>query len=151
MKQNETIGAKIVALRKVKGVTQSDLGTYLNVSYQAVSKWERGDSCPDFETLSRIARFFGVSISYFEDSSEEAVTAVETKEVQETIKAYSTSDKKMLGVCKTCGKVVYEGEEGQTSPVLVCKICVERKRLMEIAKAEEIKKQKEKEKVYNKK
>ena len=77
---NITIGAKIYALRKAKGVTQADLGEYLNISYQAVSKWERDEACPDFETISRIAKYFNVPIAYFEKESvsNESAVAVET-------------------------------------------------------------------------
>ena len=38
------IGQYIASLRKAKGLTQNDLGERLGVSYQAVSKWERGVS-----------------------------------------------------------------------------------------------------------
>ncbi len=40
----EKIGEHIASLRKEKGLTQSDLGERLGVSFQAVSKWERGIS-----------------------------------------------------------------------------------------------------------
>lgn len=38
------VGRQIADLRKVKGLTQSQLGERLNISFQAVSKWERGVS-----------------------------------------------------------------------------------------------------------
>ena len=37
-------GEKIAELRKKRGMTQDDLGKAMNVSYQAVSKWERDES-----------------------------------------------------------------------------------------------------------
>jgi transcriptional regulator with XRE-family HTH domain len=151
--QNEGIGAKIVALRKTKSYTQSDLGTYLNISYQAVSKWERGEACPDFDTLSRIAKLFNVPISYFEESTpvdalatlmETAATAVvaEGKPTQET-----EPEKKMLGVCKECGKVVYEGDEGKTVPYLYCKKCNEKLIRLAKEKAEAKKREEEKQRL----
>ena len=66
METTEHIGFKIAALRRKKGCTQAELGMHLNISAQAVSKWERGESCPDFDTLCRLASFFEVPISYFE-------------------------------------------------------------------------------------
>ena len=48
-------GEKIASLRKAKGMTQAELGAELNVTFQAVSKWERGESYPDFAT-TRTAR-----------------------------------------------------------------------------------------------
>ena len=38
------VGEQIAALRKAKGLTQNQLGERLSVSFQAVSKWERGVS-----------------------------------------------------------------------------------------------------------
>ena len=55
------IGEKIKSLRKEQDVTQEKLATYLNISYQAVSKWEKGTALPDITLIPRIANFFGVS------------------------------------------------------------------------------------------
>ncbi len=123
MENNQSIGAKILALRKEKGLTQADLGQYLNISYQAVSKWERDESCPDFDTLSRLAQFFGVPISYFEKGGEEIATTYAGAEEQEEGKP----EKTMLGICKECGKVVNSGEEWISEPYVVCKRCHDRK------------------------
>ena len=67
-------GEKITFLRKRSGMTQTELGEKLNITYQAVSKWERDESDPDFSTMSKIARIFNVPLSFFEDEadSEEA-------------------------------------------------------------------------------
>ncbi|MBQ3012829.1 MAG: helix-turn-helix domain-containing protein [Clostridia bacterium] len=56
------ISKNIAALRKQAGITQEDLANRLNVSNQAVSKWEAGKCCPDIEILPELAAFFGVSI-----------------------------------------------------------------------------------------
>ncbi len=45
------IGHYIQNLRKAAGMTQKELAEKLNVSFQAVSKWERGDSLPDTSLL----------------------------------------------------------------------------------------------------
>ena len=55
------IGENIRKLRKAKGITQEELAGAVNVSFQAVSKWENGGS-PDVEMLPALARTFGVSI-----------------------------------------------------------------------------------------
>ena len=49
------IGQYIASLRKAKGLTQNDLGERLGVSYQAVSKWERGETLPDVSLLVDLA------------------------------------------------------------------------------------------------
>ncbi len=43
MNMNE-VGKQILVLRKMKGLTQNELGERLGVSFQSVSKWERGIS-----------------------------------------------------------------------------------------------------------
>ncbi|MBQ9087065.1 MAG: helix-turn-helix transcriptional regulator [Clostridia bacterium] len=58
------IAKNIVELRKKKGITQEQLASTLNITPQAVSKWETGASLPDTQTLPLIADHFGVSIDY---------------------------------------------------------------------------------------
>ena len=53
---------KIIRLRKKNGWSQEELADKMNVSRQAVSKWENGDAIPDTETLYKISKFFGVKI-----------------------------------------------------------------------------------------
>lgn len=49
-------------LRKQKGVTQAQLSHHLQVSQQAVGKWETGRSTPDPNTLIKMSEFFGVTV-----------------------------------------------------------------------------------------
>ena len=58
------ISKNIIALRKKKGITQEQLATAVNVSPQAVSKWETGVSLPDVQTMPLIAEYIEVSIDY---------------------------------------------------------------------------------------
>ncbi|MBQ1257940.1 MAG: helix-turn-helix transcriptional regulator [Clostridia bacterium] len=55
------LGEKIKALRKQKNVSQEVFANYLGVSFQAVSKWENGNTMPDVTMIPAIASFFGVS------------------------------------------------------------------------------------------
>lgn len=57
-----TFGNTISRLRKEKGITQEVLAQALDVTNQAVSKWESDQCCPDTMILPRIADFFDVSI-----------------------------------------------------------------------------------------
>lgn len=56
------IGAFISDLRKNKLYTQAELAQLLNVSHQAVSKWERGESLPDIGLLPLVAKQLDVTI-----------------------------------------------------------------------------------------
>jgi len=56
------VGAYISQLRKEKNLTQAELAEQLNISHQAVSKWENGIALPDTETLLLLAKIFQVSI-----------------------------------------------------------------------------------------
>ncbi|MBQ7010349.1 MAG: helix-turn-helix domain-containing protein [Clostridia bacterium] len=56
------IANRLSALRKIHGLSQEALATALNVSRQAVSKWERGESSPDTDNIIALARLYGVSL-----------------------------------------------------------------------------------------
>ena len=55
------LGEKIKSLRKQKSISQEVFASYLGVSFQAVSKWENGNTMPDVALIPAIASFFGVS------------------------------------------------------------------------------------------
>ena len=55
------IGEKIKSFRKKRDITQEQLAEYLNISFQSVSKWERGEAYPDIIMLPKIALFFDVT------------------------------------------------------------------------------------------
>ena len=56
------MGALLSRLRKERGMTQGQTAELLHVSAQAVSKWERGQGCPDVSLLPALAGIFGVSV-----------------------------------------------------------------------------------------
>lgn len=58
---NLQIGEKIRSPREGKNISQEVLAQYLGVSFQAVSKWENGDTLPDVTLIPAIASFFEVS------------------------------------------------------------------------------------------
>ena len=59
---SETLGRRIARLRLAKTATQERLAKELNVSPQAVSKWENDINYPDISLLPNLARFLGVSV-----------------------------------------------------------------------------------------
>ena len=77
----QIVAENLTALRKNKGLTQLELAEKFNYSDKAVSKWEKGDTTPDIETLQALADFYGVTIDYFthEGSRKEKEIYVTTK------------------------------------------------------------------------
>ena len=57
-----TLGKRIAMLRRQRGLKQEDLANELDVSPQAVSKWENDQTCPDISLLPRLAQLLGVSV-----------------------------------------------------------------------------------------
>lgn len=58
------IGKNIQHLRKDRKLTQNEFANELNYTAKAISKWERGESIPEIETLIKIANFFHVTVDY---------------------------------------------------------------------------------------
>lgn len=56
------LGNQIKSLRLQRGITQETLAAVLNVSPQAVSKWERGAALPDIQLLPDLSAYFGTTI-----------------------------------------------------------------------------------------
>ena len=57
----ESLGKRISALRKQKDLRQDDIAQLLDVSPQAVSKWENDQTCPDIGLLPKLAKILGVT------------------------------------------------------------------------------------------
>lgn len=55
---------RLKELRRLKGVSQVALANILQVSQQAVGKWETGRSSPDNSTLAQLAEIFNVSVDF---------------------------------------------------------------------------------------
>ena len=73
-----TLGEKLQMLRRSRGLSQEQLAAELDVSRQAISKWECGDSTPDLDKLRAICTYFGVTTDYLIwERSEDAPQAAE--------------------------------------------------------------------------
>ena len=60
----EKVGEQIAFLRRTKGLTQSELGERIGVSFQAVSKWERGEALPDVTLLPDLAKILETTVDF---------------------------------------------------------------------------------------
>ncbi|MBQ7153462.1 MAG: helix-turn-helix domain-containing protein, partial [Clostridia bacterium] len=56
------IGKKIKHMRRERDLTQEELAAHLGISFQSISKWERGDGYPDITMLPALANYFKISI-----------------------------------------------------------------------------------------
>ena len=59
-----SLAEKLVSLRKQKGLTQLDLAERLNVSRQAISRWEVGVAVPSTDNLKVLAELYEVQVDY---------------------------------------------------------------------------------------
>lgn len=73
--ENMDFGEKLQNLRKENGLSQEQLAEKLNVSRQAVSKWESG-ALPDVDNIVKISSFFDCSLDYLLGNGEEKVPVI---------------------------------------------------------------------------
>ena len=81
---------KLVALRKAHGLSQLKLAEKINVSRQAVSRWEVGSAVPSTENLILLSELYGVSIDYLingEPTQSENISKENSKIRRETEKS----------------------------------------------------------------
>lgn len=82
-----TIGAKIAACRKRVGMSQEKLANELNISRQAVSRWETGEAVPDTEKVIQLSRIFHVTTDYLlldiDEAPQSAVPAENNRETEQ--------------------------------------------------------------------
>ena len=81
----ETLGTRLVELRKKYNFTQADIGEKLNVSVQAVSKWENDLSLPDYDYLIKLADLFNTSIDELLGRKKEIVRQEENKDINKLL------------------------------------------------------------------
>ncbi len=154
-----TLGTKLAFYRKNKDITQQQLGEMLNISAQAVSKWENDLAEPDLSTIRKLAELYGISTDDLLDYEKEekkaelpdtdAIVAGVSEAVREkigTMNAHSET----IGFCTSCGVSVTQETLGEREPKVLCAACLdkkqkEEKRAQEAREAEEnAKKEKEK-------
>ena len=81
------IGAKIAACRKRAGMSQEKLANELNISRQAVSRWETGEAVPDTEKVIQLSRIFHVTTDYLlldiDEAPQSAAPAENNRETEQ--------------------------------------------------------------------
>lgn len=59
-----SVSKQLIHLRNMKGISQEELASLMNVTRQAVSKWETDQALPDSEKIIRLSEIFGVTTDY---------------------------------------------------------------------------------------
>lgn len=80
----KTLGTMISSLRKDKGMTQLELAEITGVTDKAVSKWERDLSCPDINSIPKLAEILEISVDDLMQGKTETKEQ-DTKEKKENI------------------------------------------------------------------
>ena len=81
-----TLGSRIAQFRKEKGYTQDDLAQMLDISPQAVSKWENDLTCPDISLLPKLAQILGVSVDTLLSGKTEPIAQIVPVEERKDLK-----------------------------------------------------------------
>ena len=92
---NKSIGEIISDLRKEKGMTQNDLAQKMNVTDKAVSKWERNLSCPDVNSIPKLAEILGITVEELLN----AQSKEENKKVDEIVNIALIGVGLAMGIC----------------------------------------------------
>jgi len=84
------IAEKITKLRKQNGWSQEDFAEKLDVSRQAISRWENGTALPDAQNVLQISKLFNVTTDYllnddYESDSDIPAVQTATKETEDLL------------------------------------------------------------------
>lgn len=79
-----TLGEKLKDIRKRFGLSQEQLAEIMNVSRQAITKWETDKGMPDVLNLQELAKVFGVTVDYFLNDEDTAAVKTMTKDLDKT-------------------------------------------------------------------
>lgn len=90
------IGEKLKKLRHSRDLTQEEVATHLGISYQAISKWERGDGYPDITMLPTLANYFRVSVDELIGMDEQLLQANLMKSIKNGLKTGQMENTKKM-------------------------------------------------------
>lgn len=107
-----SVSKQLIHLRNVKGISQEELASLMNVTRQAVSKWETDQTLPDSEKMIRLSEIFGVTIDYLlkgkesdpmdiysqHDSKAGADMSAEVTEILDNVQGMSMYKRYLIGI-----------------------------------------------------
>ncbi len=121
-----TLGKKLSNCRKLAGLTQQQLGEKLNLSAQAISKWENDMAEPDLASLKVLADLYKVTVDDLLDPKVD-LHSPQQHEAPSAADGVKTESFAPIGYCKVCGIAVTEKNKGSSTPVVLCKACLAKK------------------------
>lgn len=126
-----TLGQKLASYRKLAGLTQQQLGEHLNISAQAISKWEKDLTEPAISTLRALADLYKVSVDVLLDlNAPLSVPVVFDEEPEFEVESLNTQKSEAppppatIGFCHRCGILVTQENVGTTQPAVACQNCL---------------------------
>lgn len=107
-----SVSKQLIHLRNVKGISQEELASLMNVTRQAVSKWETDQTLPDSEKIIRLSEIFGVTTDYLlkgkesdpmdiysqHDSKAGADMSAEVTEILDNVQGMSMYKRYLIGI-----------------------------------------------------
>lgn len=106
-----SIGSKIAQYRKERKITQEALAQLLDVTNQAVSKWESDQCCPDIQMLPKLADIFDITIDALFDREMKAVAASDLPwDDDDTLRVVLYRGHRLLKNSKEQGAFVFQYE-----------------------------------------
>jgi transcriptional regulator with XRE-family HTH domain len=85
LRESKVVGQIIKLEREKRKLTQKDLAEILNVSYQAISKWENGDGYPDLEKLVAISDLYHMTIDQLIVKTKDGYNPILEHQINQTI------------------------------------------------------------------
>lgn len=86
---------KLFLARKKSGLTQAELAEKLNISRQAISKWEMGTAVPDVANMLSLSKTFNISIDYL--ANEEIENENDVPNVKATAAVFKINNRYIFG------------------------------------------------------
>lgn len=107
-----SVSKQLIHLRNLKGISQEELASLMNVTRQAVSKWETDQTLPDSEKIIRLSEIFGVTTDYLlkgkesdpmdiysqHDSKAGANMSAEVTEILDNVQEMSMHKRYLIGI-----------------------------------------------------
>lgn len=113
----------LIALRKNKEMSQSEVARYVGVSVQAVSKWEKGLSCPSIKSITLLTKLFNKPLAYFMEDGQATIGKHDDRGMESVTEIYKIgrgpSSSHTIGPEKACMLFKEENKDADEFKVIL--------------------------------